>query len=86
MKQIFTAPNIVTCDLLKSVLEARGIKCLLKNEYGSAVMGERYPVAAMPTLAFTWPEIWVTDENADEAALIAADFQKCSAQKSETSA
>jgi len=84
MKQIFTAPNIVTCDMLKSVLEARGIKCILKNEYGSAMMGERYPVAAMPTLAFTWPEIWVADEDASEAALITADFQKSSAQEPET--
>lgn len=83
MKQVFTAPSVVPCDILKSVLEARGIECLIRNERGSTTAGVGYPLPASPSLPFAWPEVWVNDEDFDEASLIAADYRQSSSQKTE---
>ena len=39
MQKVFTAPSIVPCDLLKSLLEVEGIPAFIRNEYGTHLMG-----------------------------------------------
>lgn len=75
MKKIFTAPNIIPCDLLRSMLEAEGIESALMNEGGSAMTGNALPVPSGSELPWAYPEVWVNDEDYEAAAQIAADFQ-----------
>ena len=44
MKKIFTAPNVIPCDLLKAMLEANGIRSFIKNEWGLITFGREDPV------------------------------------------
>ena len=76
MKRIFTASNIIPCDLLRSILEASGIDSALKNEGGSAITGNALPVPGGSELPWAWPEVWVKDEDFEAASEIAADFQR----------
>ena len=82
MKMIFTAPSVVPCDMLKGILESQGIHCMIKNEPTSTV-GLGDPVPWMPSLAFSWPELWVNDEDASRAAEIVKDFQPADTQTEE---
>ena len=75
MKRIFTATNIIPCDLLRSMLDAYGIVSALKNEGGSAMTGNALPVPSGSELPWAWPEVWVNDEDFEVASGIAADFQ-----------
>jgi hypothetical protein len=73
MKQVFTNPSVIPCDLIKSVLEADGISVTIKNELGSAAAGYGLPMPDNPSLPWAWPEVWVNDEDYERAAeLIAA--------------
>jgi hypothetical protein len=76
MKQVFTAPSVVPCDLLKGLLEAEGIACMIKNERGSAIAGEGLPLPSSPALSWAWPEVGVNDGDFDRATAIAAEFLK----------
>lgn len=76
MRLIFTAPSVVPCDFLRSLLEAEGIPSLLKNEGGSSIVGQGFPMFDAPELPWAWPEVWVNDEDYETATLIAEDFQK----------
>ena len=76
MKRVFTAPNVIPCDLLRSMLEAAGIESMFKNEGGSAMTGNALPVPGGAELPWAWPEVWVNDEDFETAAEIAADFQR----------
>ena len=67
MKKIFADPSVVPCDLLRGLLEGRGIKVFIKNELGSAGAGVGDPVPFMPSLTFAWPEVCVADEDAQAA-------------------
>jgi hypothetical protein len=75
MKRIFTASNVIPCDFLRSLLDAYGIVSALKNEGGSAVTGNAFPVPSGSELPWAWPEVWVNDEDFEAASEIAADFQ-----------
>ena len=44
MKKVFTAPSLIPCDLLRSLLKDAGIPCVLKNEGGSAMTGNSLPL------------------------------------------
>jgi hypothetical protein len=81
MKEIFTAPNVIPCDLLKVVLEANGIPSHIKNSSDSTIAGIGYllPLCLFPSL--TWPEVWVQDEYFQRASEIVSELQK---EKSET--
>ena len=63
MKMIFTDPSVVPCDMLKGMLEGRGIRSIINNERGSAATSVGYPVSPMISLSFAWPEVWVADED-----------------------
>ncbi len=76
MKRIFTATNVIPCDLLRSVLDAYGIMSALKNEGGSHMTGNALPVPAGAELPWAWPEVWVNDEDFETASQIAAEFQR----------
>lgn len=73
MKRVFTDRLVATCDLVKAQLESSGIRTELKNERGSATVGEGLPVFSEPTLPFAWPEVWVSDEDEQAALAIIAD-------------
>jgi hypothetical protein len=75
MKRIFTAPNVIPCDFLRSILDSEGIASALKNEGGSAMTGNALPVPSGSELPWAWPEVWVNDEGYEVASQIAADFQ-----------
>lgn len=70
MTMVFTAPGVASCDLIKGMLEAHGIRAVLRNERGSAATGTGVPVAPMPSAAFDWPEVWVATEDAGEVRVI----------------
>ena len=74
MQMIYTAPNVIPCDFLKSVLDAEGIWCTIRNPSGSGAVGEGLPLGG--SLAWAWPEIWVKDEDCPVASEIAASFRK----------
>lgn len=76
MKRVFTAPNVVPCDFLRSMLDAAGIESMFKNEGGSHVAGTGFPVPAGSELPWAWPEVWVNDEDFEVALEIASDFQR----------
>ena len=76
LKKVFTAPSVVPCDLLKGLLEGRGIKVLIKNERGSAGAGVGDPVPYMPSATFAWPEVWVSVADAEVAELIVAEMKR----------
>jgi hypothetical protein len=67
LKKLFTAPNVVPCDLLRSLLDARGIPCIVKNELGSAMAGYGLPLPGNPSLPWAWPEVWVHADDYEAA-------------------
>jgi hypothetical protein len=67
MRQVFTNSSVIPCDLVKSVLEAEGIFATIRNELGSAAAGVGLPVQDNPSLAWAWPEVWVSDEDYEKA-------------------
>jgi hypothetical protein len=64
------------------MLDASGIHCMIKNEKGSCIVGEGLPIPGNPTLSWSWPEVWVNDEDYENALPLADDFRE-SAEKSE---
>jgi hypothetical protein len=76
MKRIFTDPSVVPCDVLKSMLESQGLMVVIKNERGSASAGVGFPVPAMLSIPFAWPEVWVSDEDYETAKTLIADMKK----------
>lgn len=80
MKKIFADPSVVPCDLLRGLLEGRGIKVFIKNELGSAGAGVGDPVPFMPSLTFAWPEVWVADEDAQAALEIIREMKASETQ------
>lgn len=75
MKKVFTAPGIVPCDLLRSMLEAEGIPCMILNEYGTHLLGYGCPVPGGSALIWAWPEVWVPEEDAERARPVLEAFR-----------
>lgn len=67
LKRVFTATSVIPCDLLRSRLEAHGIPCIVKNEFGAAAAGNALPIPGNPTLAWAWPEVWVHADDYEAA-------------------
>ena len=55
MKLVYTCHDGFLVDYLTCVLESRGIRCLLKNQYLQGAIGELPPTEC-------WPELWVFDD------------------------
>lgn len=61
MKLVYTHENHFIVGNIKNLIEAQDISVFIKNEFSQGAMGE--------TSAFDcWPEIWVFDDHALEAA------------------
>jgi hypothetical protein len=61
MTRVYTARILAEVANVRNVLEANGIRCVLRNEFLSAGVGEIPP-------AECWPELWVTDDGDAERA------------------
>ena len=59
MKRVFSTHDPMLAGYLRTVLEERGIECVVKNEYLIGGVGELPPNEC-------WPELWVV-EDGDEA-------------------
>ena len=62
MQRVYTSSDPVSAGLVLSVLEAAGIRCLLRNQYLTGALGE-LPVTEC------WPQVWVLDERDEQRAL-----------------
>lgn len=71
MKPVFSAETLPAVAHMKNVLEAEGIRCVLKNENIGSVMGE------IPFFEI-WPELWVADERdlAEARAIVERERQE----------
>ena len=58
MKVLVTESSLQFCDMVKAILESRGIACMLKNEYSSLESGS----------TFVRPELWIVDDAQFEEA------------------
>lgn len=61
MKRIHVADDPILVGYLKSVIEAAGIACIVRNEMLIGASGELPPNEC-------WPELWVLDERDASAA------------------
>jgi hypothetical protein len=68
MRRVWSTPNVVQGDLIRSALEGHGIKALLVNDLSAQFTGIGYPVRSGQALPFAWPELWVEDEDYERAA------------------
>ena len=66
MKRLFASTDSAQVGLARSVLEAANIPCEVRNDIVSQ---------AFPSLPFA-PELWVQDEDYDEAARLLAESQR----------
>lgn len=60
MKKLFVSQSLVEVESLKELLDNAGIVCMVKNRQGSLLAGE-VPFAEV------FPELWVNDEDEDNA-------------------
>ena len=67
MRMVFTARSVVPCDLLKAMLEAEGITCVIRNEFGTHLVGYGFPVPGGSALPWAWPEVWIREEDISAA-------------------
>ncbi len=70
-----TAHSTVTCDMLRMMLDCAGIKSIMKNETISTWMGFGFPFPSMAAPTFAWPEVWVADEDYEEAVKILEEMK-----------
>ena len=61
MKKVLTVADTIQAGYWRSILESRGIPCLVKNDYLGGGVGE------LP-LNECWPEIWVLDPRDEQLA------------------
>jgi hypothetical protein len=76
MKEVWSSPSLVQCDLVKAMLEGEGIECAVRNESNARFAGIGYPLLSGQTLAFAWPQLWVPDEQFERASEIVRDYSK----------
>lgn len=67
MKRVWSTPNIVQGDLIRSMLEGHGIEAQIVNDTSARFTGIGYPVPSGQALSFAWPEIWVEDADYERA-------------------
>ncbi|MCH7695262.1 MAG: DUF2007 domain-containing protein [Proteobacteria bacterium] len=61
MKRVYSSEDSMMAGHIKSILEAEGIPCLLKNQILSSAIGELPPHEC-------WPETWVSNDQDYERA------------------
>ncbi len=70
MKKVYINEQLLWVVQAKSVLEANGIPCFLKNEYASSIAG-KVPFNE------TWPELWIhEDADAEQAEQLLKQWQE----------
>ena len=62
MKRVYTDNSVLRCGMVRGLLDANGIRCLLRTEAMSGMFGGG---GYNPHLA--WPEVWVDDGDAGRA-------------------
>ncbi len=78
MKKVYTSTNLMECSFLRTILESRGIRCLIKNELLSPLAGD-IPAPEV------WPELWILDdERVGEALKLLADEERSSGSSAES--
>jgi len=77
MIRIYSAPMLAMVENVKNVLEQDGIECIVSNEYLSAGVGELPPIE-------TWPQLWVTEMDAERASKIIEAAEKNTGDSQET--
>jgi len=80
---VFTARSVVPCDFLKAMLESEGIPCVLRNEYGTSLLSQGYPVPGGSALVWAWPEVWIPEEDVERAMPLVESFQRSQQKQSE---
>lgn len=65
MKLVFSSPNTAEVGLLKNILAKAGIPCVENNEQMAQTI---------PTILFQ-AELWVADENYDDAAALMSEWR-----------
>jgi hypothetical protein len=60
MRHVYTAQNLTEAELLRTILDGRGIKTSLRNEYLQGALGE-LPMTLLP-------EVWIQDSGDYELA------------------
>jgi len=53
-----------------------GLIFLLRIWQGSGIAGEGLPVLGSPNLAWAWPEVWVNDDQFEDALVVVEDVRK----------
>lgn len=73
MKKLYTHENWLLVGNMRNIVEAHGIKLIVKNEYSQGAIGE---ISAFDA----WPELWVNNDTDYERALdiIEASVSKAS--------
>ncbi len=69
MIRIYTSRSLFEVDFIRSLLEADGIPTVLKNEFGAHTAG-----GGFGAMAFSWPEIWIDPQHAEQARTLIADY------------
>ena len=63
MKKVYSSALLTIVENVKNVLELNEIRCVLKNQYLSAALGDIPPIEC-------WPQLWVADEDVERALQI----------------
>jgi len=74
MKKVFSDQNIALVGSMRSYLEEHGIVSQMRNEHSSSFMGE------IPFFS-VYPELWVNDENVEQATLLIKKMQEVDLQQ-----
>lgn len=67
MKLVYTHENKIIVDSIRSLLSAKGIESVLRNEFSGGGAGELAPLE-------TWPELWVEENTFDNAKEIVTNL------------
>ncbi|MCH8533090.1 MAG: DUF2007 domain-containing protein [Saccharospirillum sp.] len=59
---VYTHPNHFAVNQVKALLEIRGLKCQMRNEFAVGGLGEIAPIDA-------WPELWLEHDRDYQRAL-----------------
>jgi len=76
LRKVFSSHDSLLAGYLASLLEERGITCVVKNRFLGGAAGELPPTEC-------WPEIWVADDRDEALALriLAAHQEGASASR-----
>ncbi|MGE4544061.1 MAG: DUF2007 domain-containing protein [Pedobacter sp.] len=69
MVRVYSSQILALVENMKNLLAIQGIGSKITNQYLSAAVGEIPPIEA-------WPQLWVSDEDADLAKKIVEDALK----------